>query len=174
MVIPVGPDVATDVFAAFCAASIEVQGADAPAQVVLRRSPGRDLVPALFGQLQRCVVAMDACGGAQVRDRKVCPMPPMPRRFANRPASDVCLAPVKGEELQGAVMVLRVRELLIRQRTQAIDALRGHLAGFGHMASNVESHGHLGLGCATSDVPEGTSVVAELSLLRIHIANPCG
>ena len=39
--------------------------------------------------------------------------------------------PVKSEEVQGAAMVFRVRELLIRQRTQAINALRGHLAEFG-------------------------------------------
>jgi transposase len=39
--------------------------------------------------------------------------------------------PVKSEEVQGAAMVFRVRELLIRQRTQAINALRGHLTEFG-------------------------------------------
>jgi transposase len=36
--------------------------------------------------------------------------------------------PVKSEETQGAAMVFRIRELLIRQRTQAINALRGHWA----------------------------------------------
>ena len=41
--------------------------------------------------------------------------------------------PVKSEETQGAAMVFRVRELLIRQRTQAINALRGHLAEFGQV-----------------------------------------
>ena len=35
--------------------------------------------------------------------------------------------PVKSEETRGAAMVFRVRELLIRQRTQAIDALRGQI-----------------------------------------------
>jgi transposase len=35
--------------------------------------------------------------------------------------------PLKSEETQGAAMVFRIRELLIRQRTQAINALRGHL-----------------------------------------------
>lgn len=39
--------------------------------------------------------------------------------------------PVKSEETQRAAMVFQVRELLIRQRTQAINALRGHLAEFG-------------------------------------------
>jgi transposase len=41
--------------------------------------------------------------------------------------------PVKSEETQGAAMVFRVRELLIRQRTQAINALRGHLSEFGQI-----------------------------------------
>ena len=38
---------------------------------------------------------------------------------------------VKSEEVQGAAMVFRVCELLIRQRTQAINALRGPLTEFG-------------------------------------------
>ena len=41
--------------------------------------------------------------------------------------------PVKSEQTQGAAMVFRVRELLIRQRTQAINALRGHLTEFGRI-----------------------------------------
>ncbi len=39
--------------------------------------------------------------------------------------------PVKSGETQGAASVFRVRELLIRQRTQAINALRGHLGECG-------------------------------------------
>jgi transposase len=39
--------------------------------------------------------------------------------------------PVTSEETQGAAMVCRVRELLMRQKTQAINALRGHLTEFG-------------------------------------------
>lgn len=49
--------------------------------------------------------------------------------------------PVKSEDVQGAASVFRVRELLIRQRTQAINALRGHLTEFGEVmpkgAANV-------------------------------------
>ena len=43
------------------------------------------------------------------------------------------LWPVKSEEKQGAAAVFRVRELLIRQRTQTINALRGHLTEFGEV-----------------------------------------
>lgn len=38
--------------------------------------------------------------------------------------------PVKSEEQQGVLMLHRVRELLIRQRTMLVNALRGHLAEF--------------------------------------------
>jgi transposase len=41
----------------------------------------------------------------------------------------------KSEETQGAAAVFRVRELLIRQRTQTINALRGHLAEFGEVVT---------------------------------------
>jgi transposase len=39
--------------------------------------------------------------------------------------------PVKGEAQQAALMLHRVRDLLVRQRTQLINAIRGHLAEFG-------------------------------------------
>lgn len=41
--------------------------------------------------------------------------------------------PVKSEETQVAAAVFRVCELLIRQRTQTINALRGHLTEFGEV-----------------------------------------
>ena len=50
---------------------------------------------------------------------------------ASRPT--MRFVPAKSEGVQGAAMVFRVRELLIRRRTQAIDALRGHLAEFGQV-----------------------------------------
>ncbi len=48
---------------------------------------------------------------------------------AQRP--NMRFVPVKSEAKQGAVF--RVRELLIRQRTQTINALRGHLMEFGEV-----------------------------------------
>jgi transposase len=39
--------------------------------------------------------------------------------------------PIKTAECQAALMVLKTRDLLVRQRTQAINALRGHLAEVG-------------------------------------------
>jgi transposase len=46
--------------------------------------------------------------------------------------------PVKREETQGAAMVFRVRELLIRQRTQAINAsCRKHAFGVTRRAEST-------------------------------------
>lgn len=50
---------------------------------------------------------------------------------AQRP--NMRFVPVKSEETQGAAAVFRVRELLIRQRTQTINTLRGHLTEFGEV-----------------------------------------
>ena len=38
---------------------------------------------------------------------------------------------VKSEESQAATMIFRTRDLLVRQRTQLINALRGHMGEFG-------------------------------------------
>lgn len=43
--------------------------------------------------------------------------------------------PVKSAEAQAQAMLLRVRELLVRQRTQLVNALRGHAAEFGLVAA---------------------------------------
>ena len=48
--------------------------------------------------------------------------------------------PVKSEGTQGAAMVFRVRELLIQQRTQVINALRSHLTEFGQIVPQGASN----------------------------------
>jgi transposase len=142
----VGLDLAKNVF--------QAHGADASGRAVLRKKLRRDQVLAFFAELPRCVVAMEACGGAHHWGREIGRLghevrlipPAYVRPFVKRQKSDaadaeaICEAaqrpsmrfvPVKSEEVQGAAVVFRVRELLIRQRTQAINALRGHLAEFG-------------------------------------------
>ncbi len=47
---------------------------------------------------------------------------------------------VKTEEQQARSMVLRTRDLLVRQRTQLINALRGHLAEHGIVAPQGPAH----------------------------------
>ena len=47
---------------------------------------------------------------------------------------------VKTEEQQARGMLFRTRDLLVRQRTQTINALRGHLAEFGVVAPQGPAH----------------------------------
>ncbi len=44
--------------------------------------------------------------------------------------------PIKGAEQQSALMLHRTRHLLIRKRTQLLNALRAHLAELGLVAAN--------------------------------------
>ena len=115
---------------------------------MLRNKLRRDQVLAFFSQLQPCVVAMEACGGAHFWGREIGTLghdvrlipPASVKPFVKRQKNDgadaeaICeaaqrptmrFAPVKSEETQGVTMVFCVRELLIRQRTQVINALRG-------------------------------------------------
>lgn len=147
-IITVGLDLAKNGF--------QVHGADATGGAVLRKKPRRAQVLGFFEALPSCIVAMEACGGAHHWGREIGKLghevrlipPAYVRPFIKRQKNDaadaeaICEAairpsmrfvPVKSEETQGAAMVLRVRELLIRQRTQAINALRGHLAEFGQV-----------------------------------------
>jgi transposase len=49
---------------------------------------------------------------------------------------------VKSEAAQAAAVSFRTRDLLVRQRTQLINALRGHLAEFGEVVP--QGAGHVG------------------------------
>jgi transposase len=46
----------------------------------------------------------------------------------------------KSEQQQAAGLVFRTRDLLVRQRTQLINAIRGHLTEYGWIAPKGPSH----------------------------------
>jgi transposase len=142
----VGLDLAKNVF--------QVHGADGSGRAVLRKRLRRDQVRAFFAELPACVVAMEACGGAHFWGREIGRlghevrlMPPAyVRPFVKRQKSDmadaeaICEAAqrptmrfvaVKSEDSQAAAVIFRTRDLLVRQRTQLINALRGHMGEFG-------------------------------------------
>ena len=70
-IITVGLDLAANVFVVFCASSIQARRADGSGRAVLRKKLRRDQVLAFFSQLQPCVVAMEACGGAHFWGREI-------------------------------------------------------------------------------------------------------
>ena len=48
--------------------------------------------------------------------------------------------PVKSAQAQGASMILRLRDWLVRQRTQPVNAVRGHAAECGRITAQGTSH----------------------------------
>jgi transposase len=142
----IGLDIAKHVF--------QIHGVDAGGTVVFRRKLRRSEVPAFFEGLGPCLVGIEACATAHYWARliiglghRVKLMPPSyVKPYVKRQKNDaadaeaICEAvtrptmrfvPVKGEEQQGVLVLHRTRELLIRQRTMLINALRSHLAEFG-------------------------------------------
>ena len=57
---------------------------------------------------------------------------------AQRPS--MRFVPVKSEEQQANGVVFRARDLLVRQRTQGINALRGHLSEYGYIFPQGITH----------------------------------
>lgn len=122
--------------------------------VVFRRKLRRDDVAGFFRVLPPCLIGIEACAtahhwarvltalGHEVRLMPASYVKPYLRRQKNDPtdAEAICEAvtrptmrfvQVKSQEQQSLLMLHRVRELLIRQRTMLVNALRGHLAEFG-------------------------------------------
>lgn len=135
----IGLDLAKNVF--------QAHGADASGTVVFRKKLRRAQVLEFFAAQPPCTVAMEACGGSHFWGREIgkfghCVrlIPPVRKAPEENDAADaeaICEAAqrptmrfvaVKSEAAQGAAVVLRTRDMLVRQRTQIINSLRGHLA----------------------------------------------
>ncbi len=145
----VGLDIAKQVFQVHTA---DVEGRPV-AQLKLRRAQVLDY----FRALPPCLVGMEACATAHHWARELSAlghavrlMPPAyVKPYVKRNKTDAADAeaiaeavtrptmrfvPVKSAEQQAALMLHRVRELLVRQRTMLATAIRAHLAEFGIIA----------------------------------------
>ena len=146
----IGIDIAKSVF--------QVHGVDTDGAVVIRKRIGRTKILKFFTDLPPCLVGMEACATSHHWARElrrlghdVWLMPPTyVKAYVRRSKNDaadaaaICEAvtrpsmrfvPIKSAEQQSALMLHRTRDLLIRQRTQLINALRAHLAELGLVAA---------------------------------------
>lgn len=145
----IGLDIAKQVF--------HVHGADASGAMMISQRITRAKLSDFFASQPRCVVALEACGGSHHWARELKRLghevrlipPAYVKPFVKRQKNDaadaeaICEAaqrpsmrfvPVKSEEQQASAVVFRARDLLVRQRTQLINALRGLLAECGWVA----------------------------------------
>jgi transposase len=151
----IGLDLAKTVF--------QAHGADASGAVVFRKRLRRDQLLAFFAGQPPCVVAMEACAGAHYWAREIAALghetrlipPAYVKPFVKRQKNDMADAEAiceaaqrptmrfvagKSAEAQAAGVIFRTRDLLVRQRTQLINALRGHLAEFGYVVRQGVGH----------------------------------
>ena len=142
----VGVDLAKRVF--------QLHGAAADGSVVFRKKLSRTQLLAFLAKLPACTVAMEACATSHYWGREIEKLghavrliPPIyVKPFVKRQKNDAADAEaiaeaasrptmrfvaLKTEEQQSRAMIFRARDLLVRQRTQLINALRGHLAEYG-------------------------------------------
>ena len=151
----IGLDLAKNVF--------QAHGADGSGAVLFRKKLRRDQVLRFLADQPACTVAMEACAGSHYWAREIAKLghevrliaPGYVKPFVKRQKNDaadaeaICEAALrptmrfvaaKSEEQQAAAMVFRVRDLVVRQRTQTINAIRGHLAEFGLVAAQGLFH----------------------------------
>ena len=155
----IGLDIAKRVF--------QLHGVDGAGKAILRRKLQRSEVLAFFKALPPCLVGIEACGTAHYWAREIRELghevrlmaPSYVAPYVKRGKTDaadtaaICEAvtrptmrfvPIKTAEQQAVLMLHRTRDLLVRQRTMLVNALRGHMAELGVIA------------------PQGIARVAEL------------
>jgi transposase len=136
---------------------LQVHAVDGEGHVVLRRRLAHAEVLPYFAKLAPCRIGVEACGtahywarelialGHEVRLMPAAYVKPYVKRGKNdaADAEAICEAvtrptmrfvPVKSAEQQSILMVHRTRDLLVRQRTMLVNAVRGHLAELGIVA----------------------------------------
>lgn len=154
-IIRVGLDTSKQVF--------QVHGVGADEAVALRRRLRRRDVVEFFRRLPPALIGLEACGGSHHWARvlgslghEVRLIPPQyVKPYVKRGKNDmadaaaICEAvsrpdmrfvPVKTPAEQAALMLVTVREQLVRGRTRLINAIRGHAAEFGLVAPKGPRH----------------------------------
>jgi transposase len=182
-IMTIGLDLAKSVF--------QVHGVDAAGKIVVRKALRRAQMLPFFSKLPPCLVGIEACGTSHHWARELIKlghdvrlMPPAyVKPYVKRGKTDaadaeaICEAvtrptmrfvPVKSPEQQAALSMHRSRDLLVKQRTQLVNMMRGILAEFG---IDISQGLHRALEMARAIVggeapdvpPDAVKVVARLS-----------
>jgi transposase len=168
----VGLDLAKHVF--------QVHGCDASGTVVVAKALRRRDLLAFFASLPPCLVGMEACGSAHHWGRELIALghdvklipPAYVKPFVKRQKNDkndaaaihetlsrpgLRFVKVRSVDNQAVLMQHKAREMLVHQRTQLLNGLRGHLAEIGVIAAqgtcNMRSLGGL-IHEGHADIPE--------------------
>ena len=147
--IRIGVDLAKNFF--------QVHGIEREGGEALTRRLTRTKFREFFSRLAPCRVGMEACGSAHYWARELASMghdvvlvpPSYVKPYVKRGKNDavdaaaICeamsrpdmrFAPIKTADQQAVLMPHKTRDLLIKQRTMSVNALRGHLQEFGLIA----------------------------------------
>jgi transposase len=165
----IGLDLAKSVF--------QIHAIDAGGNVIVRKALRRAQVLPFFGKLEPCLVGIEACGTSHHWARElrklgheVRLMPPAyVKPYVKRGKTDandaeaICEAvtrptmrfvSIKSEQQQAALALHRTRDLLVKQRTQLVNMIRGLLAEFGiEMARGLHHAINLAAQIASGAVP---------------------
>lgn len=166
----VGLDLAKSIF--------QVHAVDASGETVVRKQLRRAQVLPFFGKLPPCRIGVEACGTSHYWARELTNlghevrlMPPAyVKPYVKRGKTDaadaeaICEAvmrpsmrfvPVKSAEQQAALALHRTRDLLVKQRTQLVNMVRGLLSEFGiEMARGLHHALALAERLSAGDAPE--------------------
>lgn len=141
----------------------QLHGVNAAEAPVLRKKLRRKDMIAFFEKLAPTVIAIEACGASHQLARLLQSFghsvkliaPQLVKPYVKRGKNDaadaeaLCEAmsrptmrfvPVKTDEQQAALMLVSVRDRLIRNRTQLTNAIRGYAAEFGLIAAKGMAH----------------------------------
>src|SRR6187431_2462516 len=176
----IGLDIAKNVY--------QVHGIDAAEKVVVRKQLRRSQVLGFFKALPPCLIGLEACATAHYWARELTKLGHqvrlMPAKdvkaYVKRNKNDaadaeaICEAvrrptmrfvQIKSAEQQGRLMLHRTRDLLMRQRTQVINALRAHLAELGTTSAQGREGLKELLKIVASDADERLPADAHASLV---------
>ncbi|MGO4569962.1 IS110 family transposase [Rhizobium sp. 2YAF20] len=190
----IGLDLAKQVF--------QVHAVDAQGRKLFNRKLRRAEMKDFFQKIPACVVGMEACASSHYWAREIEALghkallipaqyvKPFVKRGKTDAADAEAIAltvsqesvrnvPIKSAEQQAIIVLVKARSLFIRQRTNATNALRSHMAEFGIISAvgtkNVMAAAAVALGDGSGHVPTAarsalSAISDEIELLDSRIS----